>query len=239
MNKTFTMNKRLSLFAAAIAALLVSLNPAANAQTNAGVSAVLDPVTGSTLIIGSTFPVTAQVFNNGTTTITTMQIKFNIGINNTNTALDEIWTGTLAPGDTMSYTFTALFTLNDTSNSSTFCLADAPGDTDPFNNSAYPVYNFAGVATVSEAAGLDEEITIDHLIVVPGHALKLGLTTAGDNGDVEVFILSLGGRRIISQTTVEMSTGGEILLNLSYLPHGLYIVVVRNNQGVAVRKFII
>ena len=72
------MNKRLSLFAAAIAALLVSLTPTAHAQTNAGVSAVLDPVTGSTLIIGSTFPVTAQVFNNGTTTITTMQIKFNM-----------------------------------------------------------------------------------------------------------------------------------------------------------------
>jgi len=233
------MNKMRSLYAAGITALFVSLTPTVHAQTNAGVSAVLDPVTGSTLIIGSTFPVTAEVFNNGTTTITTMQIKFNIGINNTNTALDEIWTGTLAPGDTMSYTFTALFTLNDTSNSSTFCLADAPGDTNPFNNSAYPVYNFAGVAIVSETSGLDEGITIDHLIVMPGHALKLGLTTAGDNGDVEVFILSLGGRQAISKTTAGMSTGGEILFNVSSLPHGLYMIVVRNTSGVVVRKFVI
>ena len=233
------MNKMRTLYAAGITALFVSLTPTVRAQTNAGVSAVLDPVTGSTLIIGSTFPVTAQVFNNGTTTITTMQIKFNIGINNTNTALDEIWTGTLAPGDTMSYTFTALFTLNDTSNSSAFCLADAPGDTDPLNNSAYPVYNFTGVTTVLEVTGSDEAVTINHLAIMPGHALKLGLTTVSDNGNVEVFILSLGGRRVMSQTTSVMQTGGEILLDLSSLPHGLYIVVVRNNEGVAVRKFII
>ena len=233
------MNKMRTLYAAGITALFVLLAPTVHAQTNAGVSAVLDPVTGSTLIIGSTFPVTAEVFNNGTTTITTMPIKFNIGINNTNTALDETWTGTLEPGDTISYTFTAQFTLNDTSNSSAFCLADAPGDSLVVNNSAYPVYNFAGVAIVSEATGLDEGITIDHLTIMPGHALKLGLTTVSDNGDVEVFILSLGGRRVMSQTTSGMHTGGEILLNVSSLPHGLYMVVVRNNQGVVVRKFII
>ena len=233
------MNKMRTLYAAGITALFVLLAPTVHAQTNAGVSAVLDPVTGSTLIIGSTFPVTAEVFNNGTTTITTMPIKFNIGINNTNTALDETWTGTLEPGDTISYTFTAQFTLNDTSNSSAFCLADAPGDSLVVNNSAYPVYNFAGVAIVSETAGLDEGITIDHLTIMPGHALKLGLTTVSDNGDVEVFILSLGGRRVMSQTTSGMHTGGEILLNVSSLPHGLYMVVVRNNQGVVVRKFII
>jgi len=92
---------------------------------------------------------------------------------------------------------------------------------------------------VLEATGSDEAITIKHLAIMPGHALKLGLTTVSDNGDVEVFILSLGGRRVMSQTTSGMHTGGEILLNVSSLPHGLYMVVVRNNQGVAVRKFII
>jgi len=226
-------------FVALITILLVSLTPNVLAQTNAGVSAVLDPVTGSTLVVGSTFPVTAQVFNNGTTTITTMQIKFNIGINNTNIALDEIWTGTLAPGDTMSYTFTSLFTLNDTSNSSTFCLADAPGDTDPFNNSAYPVYYFAGVTNVYEATGSDEAIEIDLLAILPGPALKLGLTTAGDNGNVDISILSLDGKQIMPHATSAMPLGGEILLNLPFLPHGLYIVVVRHKQKVAFRKFII
>jgi len=140
------------------AIILLALFPMATevrAQPDVGVSAVVNPADGSTLVIGSTFPVTARVFNSGTTTLSTVQIKFNIGINNT--ALDEMRPGAFAPGDTIEYTFTAQFTLTDTTNSgSVYCLADTPGDVDVWNN-VNPTYNYSsGIASISKITRKNE-----------------------------------------------------------------------------------
>ena len=216
--------------------LLLSLSADSNAQVNAGVSQVLDPVSGSTLIIGSTFPVTAEIFNSGNMTITSMQVKFNIGINNTNTALDEIWTGSLAPGDTMNFTFAAQFTLNDTSDNSTYCLADAPGDTDPFNNSAYPVYVFAGVTGLHALNNVQKDLSIDELLVIPGERIQLKLNLYRGRY-AHISLINLEGKTMGVATATGPGTC-EIALKVSFLHRDIYILVVENEYGRLTEKIL-
>ncbi|MBL4577666.1 MAG: T9SS type A sorting domain-containing protein [Flavobacteriales bacterium] len=233
------MQKQLLLPLTAFIVFSISLSPAIYAQTNAGVSAVLDPVSGSTLIIGSSFPVTAQVFNNGTTTITSMQLKFNIGINNT--VLDEIWTGSFAPGDTITYTFNAQFTLNDTiSGSSVYCLADAPNDNMPSNNSAYPVYSFAGSTGLPGMKSKNrDKLAFDHFIVIPGHQVRFGLVNSSNYNSAIVAIVGMDGKYFNSQTATSSNKWGQFVLDLSSLPKGLYIVVIQTTSERLTKKFVI
>lgn len=207
------------------------------AQVDAGVSKVLDPISGSTLIIGSTFPVTAEIVNYGSVAVTAMNIKFNIGINNSNTALDENWTGTLAVGDTMQYTFSAQFTLNDTSNSSTFCLADATGDSSPLNNSKSPVYYFAGPGTPTGVGSPSlDGLTIARLITHP-EKIIIGFAACNNGVRTDVSLLSMGGKTLLTQTR----NGGhkeEVSFNTSTLSKGMYLLVVRNYQGQLTRKLV-
>ena len=233
------MSKKLPILFNTIILSLICLSPQTYGQTNAGVSAVLNPQSGSTLVIGSSFPVTAEVFNNGTTTITSMQLKFNIGTNNI--ALDEIWTGpSFAPGDTMTYTFTAEFTLDDTtSGNSVYCLADAPGDMDPWNNSTNPVYYFSATSKAGIEAEEHRNSSIEYFTVIPGSQLKLGITNGGIVSVTKALIIGADGRHISTQNTTGLGQSSEMVFDISSLPRGLYLIVVKNEFGQLVKKFVI
>jgi len=75
--------------------------------------------------------------------------------------------------------------------------------------------------------------------VIPKSKVRLNITTNGSKDPVQASIIGLDGKIIQVQGVADMSKGGEIEFDVSNLPRGVYMVIVRNSHGQVVRKFVI
>ncbi|PCH95387.1 MAG: hypothetical protein COB85_04610 [Bacteroidetes bacterium] len=198
---------------------------------------VVAPAAGSTLTLNSSYTVTLRLHNDSNTVITSIPVKFSLN-GPGNTPLNEIWTGTLNPGDSVDYTFTSQFTVADTSDSTGYGIADMAGDLFPPNNLATVAYVFSNTNGIENAAG-NSQLNLAPIYPNPA-SNNLSLVISGNkvDGDAIISLISVEGKILKELSYSNLANDLQVNIDVSDLPSGLYFVSVVTESGSAYRKFV-
>ncbi|MCX6272639.1 MAG: GEVED domain-containing protein [Bacteroidetes bacterium] len=123
---------------------------------DAGVSALVSPVSGPGLTASEQVTVTIQNF--GTNTLTSIPVVYKL---NNNTPVSKTWTGSLSPGNTVNVTFTQLINLSSPGTNYTLkCWTTLAGDQEHSNDTLISsIANTSGVYCTAGASMCDEFIS--------------------------------------------------------------------------------
>ncbi|HIA07167.1 MAG TPA: T9SS type A sorting domain-containing protein [Flavobacteriales bacterium] len=222
----------------ALPVILLLFSAHSSSAQDAGCTMVVSPAAGSTLILNSSYTVTLRIENFGTTTLTSIPVKFSLnGLGNT--PLNETWTGSLDPGDSTDYTFASQFTLTDASDTSGYGIADLVGDTWPPNNLATVIYVFPGGPTSVDQEEESSRLSIEPIFPNPtSDNLSLIISGNADGKNIKVSLLTIEGKILKEFEYSAPHDNLEVNLNIANLPAGLYFIGATTGYDTVYRKFV-
>ena len=196
---------------------------------DAGALTILQP--SSPTVIGSDVQVIVRVKNFGTTTITSMDIAYQVG---TSSPVSVPWIGTLLPDSTLDYTFTTTYVSPD-SIYNLCAYTVVTGDIYPSNDET--------CKSVQGTVGIKEGY-IDGLILNQNFPNPtIGFTTIGftvpDNGEVVLSLMNSIGK-VVYRESKKVDVGShKITLNTSHFTAGVYFYEFKFNGSRLYKKMII
>lgn len=201
------------------------------ALVDAGFTKIILP-SGLMTNIGPALTVKATLKNFGASTLTSIPVAI---IVNGGTPIPETWTGTLLPGDSTDYTFTATY-VAPYLGFYTLCATTAlTTDPVPANDKACKAYNTN--LGIEEAA--NNGMYLGQNIPNPANNMTRIDYYVPNNGNAKFSILNGVGQLIYTESKDVMTGDNSITLDISKYTAGIYYYTLEFNGGRLYRKMII
>jgi len=173
------------------------------------------------------YEVTITIENFGSASIQGIPVKFAVGLNS---ALDEVYTGTIAAGATTDYTFTDSLVITDDFIGNGFAETNIIGDANTGNDKLLTTYTY-GVAGLNDDRRVSGPISAYPNPVVDRLSIQLRGSV-----DVDVNIYNITGKRVKGFRFIDGAAVQE--LDVSDLISGVYIIQVNSEKGTTTKKFV-
>ena len=197
---------------------------------DAGVISILQP-SGITPI-GSNVPVKVRAKNFGTTTITSMNIAYQVG---TSSPVSVPWTGTLKPDSTLDYTFTTTYVVPDSAHYTLCAYTVLTGDSDPANDKTCK--SVQGNLGIKESSS--DGLILNQNFPNPANGITTISFNVPSNGEVILSLMNSIGE-IVYRESKKVDTGSHtITLNTTPFTAGIYFYEFEFNGNRFYRKMII
>lgn len=193
-----------------------------------GIEAILQPVNNT--IAGHVITVEAKIKNYGTNTQTLIPVSYAV---DGTLAASENWTGTLAAGDVVNYTFSTPYTALPADY--LLCAStNLPGDTNPGNDS---------ICQQLLLNGMEDLKTNSFLLRQNIPNPTSGYTSIGfhlpKSGELTFKVVDVLGQPAFLETKKQTAGDHSIELNLSHLPNGIYYYSLEFEGHSIVKKMVI
>ena len=198
--------------------LIAGLSVTAIAQEDAGITQVITPVNGSTLTLGYSYTVTVRIKNYGSTTLLNIPVQFSVG---TNTSLTESYSGNLAPGNTVDFTFSSQLTITNTLVGSGFARTNVPTDMTTTNDQVSVSYVYGPPVSINEKTDKPFEI-----IIFPNPSSDVVHFYFKERNKIKLAIFSVEGKLVKDMCWQQVEEKSYIEVNISDIPSGIYIVKI-------------
>ncbi|MEI6822478.1 MAG: T9SS type A sorting domain-containing protein [Bacteroidota bacterium] len=195
------------------------------------VSKIISPA--DTVTLSSTQTVSVRVKNNGMSTETSFLIGYQ---RNALTPVLENWTGSLFPGDSMTYNFLSTFVASPATAFTICAYTKLTTDQDTTNNKLCKTVHFPSGIGINEKNILSDNINI---YPNPAHD-KLTINCSNIKRGITKFsIFNVQGAKIYSDETIINTNAFNKVINVSNLKSGIYYLKFENDSGVINNKFIV
>ncbi len=171
----------------------------------------------------STQTVTIRIKNVGTANETSFLVAYKV---NSLTPVAENWTGNLAHGDSVSYSFLTTF-VAPAGTSFTLCAyTKLTTDQDTANDKTCKTISLTNV-------GINENVTSTNVMISPNPAKDKLTIEINSNKEQRLEIVN-----IIGQTIYTSFVTKKTIVNTSALPNGMYILKLSTDKETVVKKFV-
>lgn len=184
---------------------------AMQAPEDVGVYSIVEPSGHTT--VNAQIPTKVMVRNYGTSTVSSMQLELSL---NTTVLATENWSGTLAPGDSMQYTFTYRYT-SPYGNYQLCAKTILAGDGDPTNDSKCELFLGTGVNDLNGSG-----LVLMQNRPNPASGKSTVEFSVPRAGNVVFEIHNLLGQPVYREERGVTAGKHQIDLNLESLPAGVY-----------------
>ena len=195
------------------------------------VSRIITPA--DTVTVNSTQTVSVKVKNNGMSTETSFIMGYQ---RNALSPVLENWTGSLLPGDSMTYNFLSTFVATPATTFTICAYTKLTTDQDTTNNKLCKTVHFPS------GVGINEQNTLLGTINIypnPAHN-KLNINCSNIKKGITKFsIYNVQGAKLYSEETNINTDTFTKVINVSNLKSGIYYLKIENDFGVLNNKFII
>jgi len=195
---------------------------------DAGVDAVISPAPGSVLSQSSSYSVVVVIKNFGTTTLSSIPVQFQVGTN----VITDTYSGSLAPGDTVQFTFSSQLTISSTSSTFGAATTTLSGDANMFNDATQVSYSFA-----TGIHDWDGKSNLMQMYPNPSTGLiTLTIDPEVDVNDISISIYSIDGRQMpLAGNKVSILHNG-LSIDLGNIDTGYYFVRLSASDGKQLTK---
>jgi len=194
------------------------------------VTSIITPT--GTVAANTTQTVSMRFKNEGTVSESTIPLTYQVNALNPVLAT---WTGTLAPGDSVLYTFTTTFTSPNTGTSFTLCASSKlTTDIDTANDRICKTIGLTGV-------GINENSAVNTIKISPNPVRdKLNINCGNIKKGVTNFtIYNVQGAKLYNEETIITIDNYNKVINVNNLNPGIYFLKIENETGNTTNKFII
>ncbi len=193
---------------------------------DAGITAIIQPDDTTTQFVSTN--VTVRIRNFGIDTLTSIPVEYQQG---SLTPVSETWTGNLAAGDSVDYTFSTPFT----SGAGSFSLCattDLPGDYDTSNDE---------VCKTIIATNVEENSIFGNVSINPNPADEYTTLNLNNNvrGDIIISVTDVAGNVVYSKHFDLIDRTNSIRIETENLPAGMYFINLQSVDDNATMKLII
>ena len=195
------------------------------------VSRIITPA--DTVTLSSTQTVSVRVKNNGMSTETSFLMGYQ---RNALSPVLENWTGSLLPGDSMTYNFLSTFVATPATAFTICAYTKLTTDQDTSNNKFCKTVHFPSGVGINEKNTLLGNINI---FPNPAHN-KLNINCSNIKKGITKFsIYNVQGAKLYNEETNINTDTFTKVINVSNLKSGIYYLKIENDFGVLNNKFII
>jgi hypothetical protein len=192
------------------------------------ISSIISPT--GIVAMNSTQTVSVRIKNNGTSTETSIPVYYKV---NSLTPVSANWTGSLAHGDSVSYSFSSTF-IAPTGTSFNLCAyTKLITDQDTLNDKTCKTFNLnVGISENGGSAGIK---------VSPNPATdKLNIDFGSiREGKTRLSVYNIQGAKIFDEETIITPDNDKKSIDVSQLKSGVYFLRIQNESGIFNNKFII
>ncbi|MEI6823635.1 MAG: T9SS type A sorting domain-containing protein [Bacteroidota bacterium] len=185
------------------------------------VSSIIAP-TGS-VATNSTQTVTIRIKNNGSANETSFLVAYKV---NSLTPVSENWSGALAHGDSVSYSFLTTLVAPAGANFTLCAYTKLTTDLDTANDKTCKTISLTNV-------GINENVTSANVKISPNPAKDNLTIEINSNKEQRLEILNLIGQTVYTSTLTKKAT-----INTSAFANGVYILKLSTDKESVVRKFV-
>lgn len=197
------------------------------APIDAGVTAILLPNDTTTQFVATTVSVRIQNF--GTDELTSIPVEYQVGAQ---AAVAETWTGNLASGDSVDYTFSNTFIASAGS-------FDICARTDVAND--YDASNDETCATIM-ATSINENSAFSNAVVRPNPADQFAIVELNNNklnGEIVVSLTDMLGNTVYHQVMNINGANNTFKVETANIPAGMYFVNLENANDKVTIKLVV
>ena len=200
---------------------------------DAGILAIIAPPNNSILIPGNGYTVTLRVMNFDTNnTLSSCPVIFGIGLNAISATV-----GSIAPGDSMDFTFPSQLFINNVSSGLGQAATLLTGDVNTLNDVEYGSYSyFVGIEGngTSGQSGLAMNITTN----IASQTLDVIIESKSGSDNAEMFITSMDGKQHLMRSLVLAKGDNAQSISILNLASGAYIFTVKTGTEMMQKKFL-
>ncbi len=193
---------------------------------DAGITAIIQP--GDTTAQFTSTTVTVRIQNFGTDVLTSIPVEYQQG---SLTPVSETWTGNLAAGDSVDYTFSTPFTAG--AGSISLCATtNLPGDYDASNDE---------VCKTIITTDIPENSIFGNVSIHPNPADEYAVLNLNNKvrGDVIISVTDMTGNMVYNKRFDLVEQTNSIRIQTANLPAGMYFVNLQSANDKASMKLII
>ncbi len=180
----------------------------------------------------TTQTVSIRFKNEGTVSETNIPLVYQV---NALTPVLATWSGNLAVGDSVAYTFTTTFTAPNTGTTFTLCASSKlTSDVDTANDQLCVTLTLHGV-------GINENSSVNSVKISPNPVRdKLNINCGNFQKGVTNFtIYNIQGAKLYTEETLITTDNYNKVINVNNLNPGIYFIKIDNETGNVTNKFIV